>query len=273
MGGVRINYARAGTGRPVVLLHGGSLRWQSLEPLMQALATRHQVYALDLRGHGRSQHVPSHYRLADYATDVTSFLEGRTGPAAVFGHSLGAQVAIMAASRRPDLFRALAIGDVELSRSRAREAIASIRPRLRGFRELAGSRGSAQEIAAALRTMWIEDFEGSTGRAADVLGTDSPWFAAMAESLADLDPTMLDAVIEFEAMYEGYEAQLLLPSIACPVLLIQADPARGGSLHDDEVATGKALLREVRNVRIEGAGHSAYVGRIGPVLSDFFRLA
>jgi pimeloyl-ACP methyl ester carboxylesterase len=268
-GVVSLNYAEAGVGAPVVLLHGGSSRWQHLADLVRALADQWRVYAPDLRGHGRSSHTPRRYRLTDYADDLAAFLERCTGPAHVFGHSLGAQIAIVAAARRPELFRALAIGDTPLSVSTLRPLLQRSRPMLSVWRDLAASDLKREEIADALRDMRV-DFEGQYGRAGDLMANDSPWFNFMAGCLRDLDPTMLDSVIEFEKMHAGYEADHLLPEVSCRVLLIQADPAHGGALSDDDVAIARSLLRDVRVARIDQVGHSMYPWKIAAVLRDFF---
>ena len=268
-GAVSLNYAEAGTGAPVVLLHGGGSRWQNLASLVPEIAERWHVYAPDLRGHGKSSHAPRRYRLTDYADDLVAFLERRTGAAEVFGHSLGGQVAIVAAARRPDLFRTLAIGDTPLSVSTLRPGLQQSRAMLSVWRDLAASDRAGYEIADALREMRV-DFEGRSGRAGDLMARDSPWFDFMAGCLRDLDSTMLDAVIEFDEMHAGYEADRLLPEISCPVLLIQADPAYGGALSDEDVAVARSLLRDVRVARIDQVGHSRYPGKIAAVLRDFF---
>ncbi len=73
---VTLNYAEGETlGHPIVLLHGGSARWQSVLPLIPALSQHWHVYAPDLRGHGQSGWVPGRYRLSNYAADIASFLQ------------------------------------------------------------------------------------------------------------------------------------------------------------------------------------------------------
>ena len=268
-GAVSINYAEIGDGSPLVILHGGSARWQHLESLVRELADRWHVYAPDLRGHGRSGHVSKRYRLTDYADDIVAFLERVTGPAAVFGHSLGGQVALVAAARRPDLVNALAIGDAPLSTSRLRKGLQKTRPMLEEWRDLAASSRSTDEIADALRAMWVPEFEGRSGRAAELLPTASPWFDFMAGCLHELDPSMLDAVIEFDEMHRGFEPGLLA-KISCRVLLVQADPKRGGGLSDEDVALARSLRPDLQVGRISEAGHSLYPYRIGPVLREFF---
>ena len=268
---VAINYAIAGSGPPLLLLHGGSARWQHLEHLVRALADQWQVIAPDLRGHGRSGRVPGRYRLTDYADDIVALLE-HLGGALVFGHSLGGQVAVVTAAHRPDLFRALAVGDTPLSVATLPTALRPDRPMLLRWRELAASGGSRDEIASALRDQRVQ-FEGRSGRAEDLMPKNSKWFEFMAGCLRDLDPTMLDAVIEFDAMYAGFETDRLLPAIDCPLMLIQADPRYGGALGDADVAVVRGLRPDVVVARIADAGHSTYPWKIEAVLREFFRTA
>jgi pimeloyl-ACP methyl ester carboxylesterase len=49
-----INHVRRGTGEPLVLIHGIGHRWQAWSPVLDRLAERHQVIALDLPGFGAS---------------------------------------------------------------------------------------------------------------------------------------------------------------------------------------------------------------------------
>jgi pimeloyl-ACP methyl ester carboxylesterase len=269
-GEVTLNYGVAGAGDSVLLLHGGSSRWQHLDHLVRGLADTWQTYAPDMRGHGRSGHTPRRYRLTDYADDIVAFLE-HIGPAFVFGHSLGAQVATVAAARRPDLFRALAIGDTPLSVATLPAALRPNQPMLLAWRDLAAADRSREEIATILRQQIVE-FEGRSGPAGDLMSKGSTWFDFMAGCLHDLDPTMLDAVIEFHEMHAGFVADRMLPAITCPILLIQADPAHGGALGDDDVASARELRPDLRVARIAGVGHSVYPWKIEAVLRDFFTL-
>ncbi len=51
IGPVSINLAEGSrSGTPLVMLHGGSARWQSYQALLEAMALRWHVYAPDLRG-------------------------------------------------------------------------------------------------------------------------------------------------------------------------------------------------------------------------------
>jgi pimeloyl-ACP methyl ester carboxylesterase len=55
---VPLNYHRAGTGEPLVLIHGIGSRWQMWEPVLERVAERREVIALDLPGFGASPMPP-----------------------------------------------------------------------------------------------------------------------------------------------------------------------------------------------------------------------
>jgi len=154
---VMLNYARGdGSGSPLVLLHGGSARWQSTLPLISAFSNQWQVFAPDLRGHGRSGRVPGSYRLTDYAADIAAFLQQVVEqPAVLFGHSLGGQVATLVAASRPLLVRGLVIGDAPCDLATLRNAFQRDQERLLSWKSWAGPVHSTAEIAEALKHMLI----------------------------------------------------------------------------------------------------------------------
>ena len=65
--GLRLHYAEAGEGSPVVLLHGWPQHWWSWRRLIPALAERHRVICPDLRGLGWSEGPGSASRTRDMA--------------------------------------------------------------------------------------------------------------------------------------------------------------------------------------------------------------
>src|SRR5690606_3803349 len=56
--GGRLRFRQAGSGDPVVLLHGFTASREAVAPRADSLAVGHRIVALDQRGHGRST-VPS----------------------------------------------------------------------------------------------------------------------------------------------------------------------------------------------------------------------
>jgi pimeloyl-ACP methyl ester carboxylesterase len=102
--GLRLAYETWGAPEapPLVLLHAlgeDSSDWREIAP---ALADRYRVYALDLRGHGRSGH-PGKYSYELLCDDVLAFLDALDLDRIVLvGHSLGALTASLVAQERPD---------------------------------------------------------------------------------------------------------------------------------------------------------------------------
>ena len=260
---VVLNYAEGpATGPPLVLLHGGSARWQSGRPLGERLAADWHVYAPDLRGHGGSGRTPGHYAVRDNVADVAAFLNAVVGSrAVVFGHSRGGQVGVMLAAAHPGLVAALIVGDAPLSPERSATERPEHRARNALWQRLAGR--PTAEIAAALREMPVlAPGAAATRPAREVFGEESPWFAFQAETLHVLDADTLTALLNGpDELLAGYDPERLLPAIHCPVLLLQADPALGGTLSDDDVRMAGRLLGDMRHVRLTGVDHALH-GRL-----------
>ncbi len=93
--GHRVIYHMAGSGPPVVLIHGmlnSSRHWQSVA---LALADRHTVIAPDLIGHGDSATPRGDYSLGAHATSIRDLLAVLgVERATIVGHSLGGGVAM-----------------------------------------------------------------------------------------------------------------------------------------------------------------------------------
>src|SRR3954465_3923759 len=100
--GVRLHYAEAGAGDPVVLLHGWPQHWWMWRDLIGPLAERFRVVVPDLRGHGWSDKPPSSYRKSELMADIVSLID-RLGLDRVrlVGHDWGAITSLLLASEHP----------------------------------------------------------------------------------------------------------------------------------------------------------------------------
>jgi pimeloyl-ACP methyl ester carboxylesterase len=106
---------RAGSGTPLVLLHGlgGSSDWWRHN--IDVLAERYLVSAVDLIGFGRNRfflrrsNLP--LRFDDIAALLARWIESFNAPVHLAGNSLGGQIAIHLAASRPDLVRSLVLID------------------------------------------------------------------------------------------------------------------------------------------------------------------
>lgn len=95
---------------PLVFLHGfgggsSAYEWSKVYP---AFVDEYQILAPDLIGWGRSEHPAKNYKIEDYLTTITEFLEQTCStPALVIASSLTAAFTIRVAIQRPDLFKSL----------------------------------------------------------------------------------------------------------------------------------------------------------------------
>ena len=101
--GVRLHVAQAGSGEPLVLLHGAPQHWWCWRRVLPALAPHRRVLMPDLRGFGWSE-APGHgYDGETYARDVVALLDALgIARAPVIGHDWGGHVAWLLAARHGD---------------------------------------------------------------------------------------------------------------------------------------------------------------------------
>ena len=103
--GIRMHYAEQGPadGTPIILLHGYSDSWFSYSLVLSALSRENRVYALDLRGHGKTDRPTSGYRMRDMAADVIAFMDAKSiVRATIVGHSMGGFIAQQVALAAPN---------------------------------------------------------------------------------------------------------------------------------------------------------------------------
>lgn len=102
--GLSMYYEVHGSGRPLVLLHGGLLTIDlSFGEIWPELADGRQVIAAELQGHGRTADIDRDLELSYLAGDVAALLDHLgIGQADVAGFSLGGGVALQLALDHPD---------------------------------------------------------------------------------------------------------------------------------------------------------------------------
>jgi pimeloyl-ACP methyl ester carboxylesterase len=96
--GIRINYYEAGRqGPPILLLHGFGACAYTWRYLIPALAARHRVFTVELKGFGLSDKpVDGHYAVADQADLVADFIRRlNLHDLVIMGHSMGGGVTLM----------------------------------------------------------------------------------------------------------------------------------------------------------------------------------
>jgi pimeloyl-ACP methyl ester carboxylesterase len=114
--GIRIYYEVSGAGEPLVLLHGGTESSGSWSDDVAIFAQQYRVFALDLRGHGRTENPAGQLSYPMMAEDVVAFCAALGIPQAVLcGHRDGGNVALEIGVRHPALPRALILSGVTSS--------------------------------------------------------------------------------------------------------------------------------------------------------------
>jgi pimeloyl-ACP methyl ester carboxylesterase len=111
IGDLRVYYTVAGTGPPVVLVHGIGADAHVWDEVVPPLAKRFRVYALDLRGFGRTVRPPLPRLSYDlWVDDVRGFVDRVAGgPASLVGWSLGGAVGLNVGLRHPQVLRTLVL--------------------------------------------------------------------------------------------------------------------------------------------------------------------
>jgi pimeloyl-ACP methyl ester carboxylesterase len=108
--GIRMHYAEAGDGEPLVLVHGWPQHWWMWRDHIGPLAERFRVIAPDLRGHGWSDKPRTSYRKTELLDDVMALLD-RLGLERVrfVGHDWGGWVGMLAGLREPERIERLVV--------------------------------------------------------------------------------------------------------------------------------------------------------------------
>jgi pimeloyl-ACP methyl ester carboxylesterase len=100
--GINLYFEIHGAGRPVILLHGGLGSGEMFGPVLSTLAERHQVFAVDLQGHGRTADIDRPLDVRLMADDIAALIDHLgLGEPDLVGYSLGGGVAFHTAAKYP----------------------------------------------------------------------------------------------------------------------------------------------------------------------------
>jgi pimeloyl-ACP methyl ester carboxylesterase len=115
--GLHLYYETHGSGRPIILLHGGLMSGDTFGPVLPALAVNHEVITVDLQGHGRTADIERPIDVRLMADDIAALIDhlGLEKPEVV-GYSLGGGVAFFTAVKYPDKVRKLVMAAAHIKR-------------------------------------------------------------------------------------------------------------------------------------------------------------
>jgi pimeloyl-ACP methyl ester carboxylesterase len=202
--GQLVHYEAFGRGKPVIFVHGWLGSWRYWWPTMQALASHHRSFAVDLWGFGDSSKKVGDYTIESHVAMLDGFVNkmGIARPFAVVGHSLGAAVAL---------------------------------------RYARGTSGYVDRIAAVAMPLSQEHVNGYlVGRPAEsVIGLSKSKFADLPEVIMGLHKTDVGALDQSTGQLPKLAPGDDLQQVACPTLLIfgARDPlvkVPTGQLGDDD---------------------------------------
>jgi len=108
-----LHHRSYGEGQPLIILHGflgSGSNWHTLSS--RTFAKYFEVYAVDLRNHGRSPH-REEFDYRSMADDVEAFiLYHALPPVLLMGHSMGGMTAMHVALTYPDILEKLIVVDI-----------------------------------------------------------------------------------------------------------------------------------------------------------------
>ena len=236
---VTLNYMEGpNNGTPLLLVHGNMSRWQAFDPVIEELARQHHLFALDLRGHGKSSHATGTYILENHMKDVVEFIKYRIAhPVNYLGMSLGGMIGIMSAAHHPDLISKLMIGDSPLT-------LETLEPIILSQTEMGLSLLSYLKSGQFDKIIEVFDDE------------------AFCESVRLCDIDIIETTFfRYHKMLKGFDIDILLPEIQCPFLIMHGEQQLGSMISDNDLQRSKALKPSLQVLKISGVGHSLLTER------------
>jgi haloacetate dehalogenase len=110
--GLKMHYVEAGSGSPVILLHGFPETWFAWRHQIPALAAKYRVIAPDLRGYGETSKPAGGYDKRTMARDIYELMQLLGIPKApIVGHDRGARLATRFAKDYPQVIDRLVVMD------------------------------------------------------------------------------------------------------------------------------------------------------------------
>jgi len=224
---------------PLLLLPAMTQTWADWLPVAPFFAAHFDIAAVDLRGHGESDHPEAQFRVRDYAADIFALTAtlGWTGTArpVVIGHSLGGTVAQFTEVTYPGWARRVVIEDSPLQLdSHDRRAALLAKAYLRMYER------PIADIRAHFRRRHADWSEAEVRDAA---------LASRATAPAVLHAYLAHAPLTLDETLHGMH---------CPTLLVYGDEESGGFVSAADVGIYLAALPDGRAIQISGAGHSIH---------------
>ena len=255
--GCNIFVDRAGSGAPVLFLHAYTLDHRQWDAEVAALREQHQVFRMDLRGHGRSGRTPTGHTFAGRAADAARCLVQvgmeKHNPGILVGHSISADACLQAALAEP----------------RAVKGVVVIAPAVWGQDWPDAWRQRLRGVHAAAR-------DGDVAAALDLFRGDPIFAGVQRDAAVAARVAEMQRGVDVEAL-RGAEADAGEPTLerlarcTCPVLVVSPE------LDAPQFRAAAAAIAErapnARLVDVKRAGHFANLEQpaaVAALLQEFF---
>jgi pimeloyl-ACP methyl ester carboxylesterase len=243
--GVRLAVADfGGSGSPVVLLHGLAGHAEEWAETAAWLREKRHVFALDLRGHGRSERAPHDVSLSAHIDDVAAAIQCIGTPVALVGHSVSGIIAIVVAADRPHLVAGLVVSDASAAGGDALSAASA-----------------ADDLRESLGR-WPVPF-GSREEAIQFFGGPSVAASAWTEGLEEREDGLwprfdIDVMVRMLREIDSRSHWDTWERISSPTLLVRAG---NGLLSTEDAGAMAERLPLARLVEVPGARHDVHLDR------------
>jgi pimeloyl-ACP methyl ester carboxylesterase len=231
---VTVSYDKYGSGPPLVLVHGSfsdhKTNWAFVKPLFEQQFT---VYAIARRGRGETVATIDH-SLNDESQDVVALIQAINEPVFLLGHSYGAQVALAAAVRVPDLVSKLVLYEAPHPHAISQDALTQLK-------KLAQAEQWEDFVVAFFRDTLLVPVE-----VLDELRTTEDWQSILTDAKASLGD--IQALVRYDFNVDRFR------ELQVPVLL------QIGTESPRDLYITDALAAALPNARIEALPDQAHEG-------------
>ncbi len=250
--GMRQHYLLAGSGEPVVLLHGFPETSHAWRKIIPALSEHHTVLAPDLRGCGDTDRPSGGYDKRTVAADVHRLVEHlRLGAINLVSHDVGMMVGYAYACAYPTQVRRLVLMEAALPGLGLEALYDAIRyPRMYHLPLFDAPNGLAEALIAGREKMFVSHFMRQ--QTYDPTGPEEDALEEYARRLAA--PGALHAGIEYFRAHQidaAHNREYAKTPLPMPVLTVGGTASFGANL-EGEI---RPLVENLRSVMIDGCGH------------------
>jgi pimeloyl-ACP methyl ester carboxylesterase len=251
-GNIAVNVAEWEAPNPeapaMVLIHGYASSWMTWGRVVDKLSATFHLFAVDLRGMGRSGRWGRGNERQIYPDDIAAVIPDLTdNPVILVGHSLGGWVTAAVTSRHPELVSKAMLVDPYLgaqSEVGKQARVERHESRLQRAEQIKNAR-TPDDLMPIVEARYAGAAEASLKR--------------LARMYFDLDPVLESGRLDPSNDHDQFED--LLSAIKPPVMIIRGAVDKGGIMSDEEAERVVNLIPDVRLLSWPRVGHSPHIAR------------